>query len=70
MEKVKCGDCEYSEKVDNPMNIGHKTFVCHYNPPFPMLAPGPQGEPTVMGVFPIVGKNSWCGRGKRKESIQ
>lgn len=70
MEKIRCEDCIYSEEVENPMNIGTKTFVCHCDPPTVIIAPNPQRQIAIIGMFPTIRKDSWCGKGKKKESVQ
>lgn len=64
MIKPDCGSCRFSEVVDE------KNVVCRLNPPTPYPIPVQSsrlvggGAPSMgqMSLFPVVGKDNWCGQ--------
>lgn len=52
-----CQDCKHYAALANQ---------CRVNPPSPAVVPGPIGAPIIIGMFPAVAKDQWCGRFEAK----
>lgn len=48
-----CGTCDYHSTLDE---------TCRINPPKPFPFPSPQGQMKVIGLFPAIRKDGWCGQ--------
>jgi hypothetical protein len=64
-----CGTCRFSQE------ISEQNIICRFNPPTPYPVPvqgsrlvgGSQPQMGQVAIFPILGKDNWCGQWAESE---
>ena len=60
-KEIKCNNCRFCVEIKDPKNIGAVQLVCKSQSPTTVVLPNSQGSMTVIGMWPPVAADEWCG---------